>query len=86
MYAIVSSYFLNVIFFILYRTVMMKDEYYNEWRDSNLNKERILVIAALLTSFQFYRLVLQELSKSIKITKDKKSGSIMPENNYEMKK
>lgn len=72
LYGICSSYILNGIFFCLYRSVMRNDEYYNKWRSTRIKRETCLVIAALLTSFQLYRITFQQLSKVIKLEKEKK--------------
>ena len=50
-YGITSSYILNFVFFGLYFRVMRKDEYYCKWREGRIWQERMLVAAALLTSF-----------------------------------
>ena len=57
LYGIASSYILNFIFFCLYLKVMREDEYYNKWREKRIVGETILVVWALLTSFQLYRIV-----------------------------
>jgi hypothetical protein len=69
LYGILSSYILNAIFFCLYLKVMRQDEFYNKWRDQRKTRETILVIAALLTSFQLYRIAFQQLSAVIKESK-----------------
>jgi uncharacterized membrane protein len=55
-YAIACSYILNIVFFILYLKVLRNDEFYEDWREENEVREKILVVSALLTSFQLYRI------------------------------
>lgn len=57
LFGIGCSYVLNLVFFFLYLKVMRHDEYYDRWRQDRKLSEGILVTAALLTSFQLYRLV-----------------------------
>lgn len=55
-YGILSSYILNFIFFCLYKEVMRNDEYYMKWRQDRVKRETVLVISAVLTSFQLFRI------------------------------
>jgi len=75
-YVIASSYILNIIFCCLYLNVMREDEYYNRWREERIKSEQILVILALLTSFQLYRIAFQQLSISIKTHKERRLNKV----------
>lgn len=74
-YAIGASYLLNLVFFLLYLKIMRKDAFYTAWRNTKKTRETILVFAALLTSFQLYRIAFQQLSKFTKLTSSKKQRS-----------
>jgi hypothetical protein len=73
MYGLTSSYILNAIFFCLYLSVMRQDEYYNKWRETRKFWETLLVVCALLSSFQLYRIAFQQLSKVIKLHKEEQA-------------
>jgi len=62
LFGIGCSYVLNLVFFFLYLKVMRHDEYYDRWRQGRKVREGVLVALALLTSFQLYRIVFQQLS------------------------
>jgi len=73
LYGLASSYILNAIFFCLYLSVMRQDEYYNKWRETRKCQETLLVVCALLSSFQLYRIAFQQLSKVIKLHKEEQA-------------
>ena len=84
LYGLTCSYILNGLFFCLYWRVMRQDKYYNQWRQKT-KWEGILVALALLTSFQLYRLILQRLSKAIKVEKENPT-KVEDENSADNKK
>ena len=67
LYAVSSSYLLNLFFFCQYWKYMRKDKYYNDWRDQHKCHEILVVFFSMITSFQLFRIIFQQLSKSIKV-------------------
>ena len=56
-YGITMTYIINIVFFGLNMKVIRKCDKYIQWKQENPITEKIIIVAALISTFQFYRII-----------------------------